>query len=162
MDTLTSTNGCDSIITLNLSVLPEITKSITKQICTGQTFDFNGAILTTSGTYVDTLQTSGGCDSLLPLNLSVLPALLTDLDVQLCTGQTMTFNGKTLTVDGTYTDTLTTMGGCDSIITLTLVFNDNFQTELDQKICEEKLYDFFWQILDQTGTYTHTSIYSRL
>ena len=156
VDTLTSTNGCDSIITLNLSVLPEITKSITKQICTGQTFDFNGAILTTSGTYVDTLQTSGGCDSIVTLNLSVLPALLTDLDVQLCTGQTYDFNGKTLTVDGTYTDTLTTMGGCDSIITLTLVFNDNFQTELDQKICEGETYDFFGQILDQTGTYTHT------
>ncbi|MCB0654722.1 MAG: gliding motility-associated C-terminal domain-containing protein [Saprospiraceae bacterium] len=156
MDTLTSINGCDSIITLNLQVLPQITRTIDRQICTGQTFNFNGDILVSSGTYVDTLQTSGGCDSIVTLNLAVLPALLTDLDVQICTGQTYDFNGTTLNSAGTYKDTLSTSGGCDSIITLNLVINDNFQTEVNRQICDGETYDFFGQILDMTGTYTHT------
>ena len=41
-------------------------------ICQGESYDFNGTILTESGTYLDTLQNSNGCNSISTLELVVL------------------------------------------------------------------------------------------
>jgi hypothetical protein len=42
------------------------------------------------------------------------------LTEKICAGTTYDFNGRILSIAGEYKDTLTTVGGCDSIITLTL------------------------------------------
>lgn len=46
---------------------------LNKSTCAGDAYDFNGEQLSTAGTYHDTLVTvSGGCDSLVTLNLTVI------------------------------------------------------------------------------------------
>ncbi|MCO5279620.1 MAG: T9SS type A sorting domain-containing protein [Chitinophagales bacterium] len=69
-DTLTSSSGCDSIITLNLSVNPITTTSISDVICIGNIYNFNGRILTSPGVYSDTLPSVIGCDSIIVLTLN--------------------------------------------------------------------------------------------
>lgn len=69
-DTLTSNNGCDSIITLQLTVLNP-NSSFTQSICEGETYDFNGMLLNANGIYNDTLNSSGACDSIVVLSLIV-------------------------------------------------------------------------------------------
>jgi len=79
--------GCDSIITLQLS----ITRIITEQevsICSGQRFNAGGDWQTVSGVFTDTLQNAAGCDSLVITRLLVQPSPQPNLGVDrnICAG----------------------------------------------------------------------------
>ena len=71
-DTLQTVNGCDSIIELNLIVhaTPALTQ-ISDSIYIGDSYNFHGNLLTTAGTYYDTLQNVNDCDSIVELTLTV-------------------------------------------------------------------------------------------
>jgi len=121
LDTLSNSKGCDSTVTLNLSVGTVAATSINKSICQGQSYSFNGSQLTQTGVYRDTLVTSSGtCDSIVTLNLDIYPAATSSISDVICTGGSYNFNGKILTASGVYKDTLSSVNGCDSIVTLTL------------------------------------------
>ena len=69
--TLTTASGCDSIVKLTLFVSPPQYSFETKTICLGESYNLGGQLLTQSGIYQDTIQTSAGCDSIVNLELSV-------------------------------------------------------------------------------------------
>ena len=154
--TLQSVNGCDSVITLTLTVNPVFSTPLTAAICEGESYNFFGQTLTTAGTYTHTLQTIHGCDSVITLTLTVNPVFNTPLTAEICEGGSYNFFGQTLTTAGTYTHTLQSVSGCDSVITLTLTVNPVFSTPITAAICEGNSYDFFGQTLTTAGTYTHT------
>ncbi|MCL2131917.1 MAG: M6 family metalloprotease domain-containing protein [Lentimicrobiaceae bacterium] len=122
-DTLHTIYGCDSVIELILTINPTYTDYETAVICQGETYDFRGQTYTVSGTYSDTLQTVLGCDSILELTLTVNPTYTDYETAVICQGETYDFRGQTYTVSGTYSDTLQTILGCDSILELTLTVN---------------------------------------
>jgi hypothetical protein len=68
-DTLSNAYGCDSLITLNLTI-NNVSQSVINQTACNSYF-FNGQTLTSSGTYYDTLLNANGCDSLITLNLTI-------------------------------------------------------------------------------------------
>ena len=70
-DTLSATGGCDSVIILALYINPPLTQNVNTSICEGESYTFNGTVLTESGIYVDSLSTATGCDSLVTLELAV-------------------------------------------------------------------------------------------
>jgi hypothetical protein len=119
-DTLQASAGCDSIISLQLTVAAAITSQRSASICNGGVYNFNGRQLNTPGNYADTLTTGSGCDSIVMLTLSTAGAVTTRQQGSFCKGTSYEFNGRSLTTTGTYSDTLTAAGGCDSIVTLTL------------------------------------------
>ncbi|MBK7426628.1 MAG: hypothetical protein IPI60_06185 [Saprospiraceae bacterium] len=153
-DSLQTIFGCDSIENLNLIVHPAFNNDILIEICEGDTYNFNGTILNAEGSYIDTLQTAFGCDSIENLTLMVLPIFVNDLTIDICEGQTYDFNGNIISTAGFYTDTLLSNFGCDSILNLTLSVHPNFSVQIDHEICEGQTYDFNGVILDMTGTYT--------
>ena len=81
---------------------------------------FNGQLTDTTGAYYNPLFSSKGCDSLIILNLTVLPVITTNLYDTICQGTSYSFNSHSLNVTGVYLDALTGTGGCDSIIILNL------------------------------------------
>ena len=118
-DTLVSAGGCDSILVLNLSV-DYLRDTTTTSICQGSSIMFDGQTITMTGMYSDTLTTVGGCDSISVLNLTVSDYIRDTTDAVICNGASIMFDGQTLTMAGFYSDTLTTVAGCDSISTLNL------------------------------------------
>jgi hypothetical protein len=156
LDTLSAANGCDSVVTLTLNVLPTATGAFTQTICANQTFTFNGATLNTAGNYLDTLQAANGCDSVVTLTLNVLPTSTGAFTQTICSNETFTFNGATLNTAGSYKDTLTSANGCDSVVTLTLVVNSTKATSLNQSICQGSSFTFNGQTLTAAGTYKDT------
>jgi surface protein len=68
-DTLTNANGCDSIVTLNLTIVGTVTSNQSQTACNA--YFFNGQTLTSNGVYLDTLINTGGCDSIITLNLII-------------------------------------------------------------------------------------------
>ena len=72
---LQTINGCDSIVTLTLTVNPTYNITIDASINEGETYEENGFSESEAGTYVHTLQSEFGCDSVITLNLTVNSSL---------------------------------------------------------------------------------------
>ncbi|MDO8367885.1 MAG: T9SS type A sorting domain-containing protein [Saprospiraceae bacterium] len=152
--TLTAENGCDSIVTLNLVVLAPNLTTLEAGICEGTNYLFQGDTLTQSGTYTIVLTAENGCDSIVTLNLKVVPFFEILLKVAICEDEIYVFGGDTLKLPGVYVDSLTAIGGCDSIVTLNLNFLPNASTHLIVGLCIGSEYEFQGDILTDDGTYT--------
>ena len=70
-DTFVNAAGCDSIVTLNLTVLYETRGSMTLTECDAYTSS-TGKTWNESGTYLDTLSNREGCDSLVTYDLTII------------------------------------------------------------------------------------------
>ena len=69
VDTFQTINGCDSIVTLDLTVHPIDAISIDSTVF--DSFNWNGTIYTSSGTYTQFFTSAFGCDSSVTINLTV-------------------------------------------------------------------------------------------
>jgi hypothetical protein len=158
---LTSANGCDSTVTLDLTVRPTHVTTLTQSICDGQNYNFNGQPLTATGVYSDTLVSANGCDSLVFLYLYVLPVVSTHLSATICANETYTFLGTELHTSGTYMDILPSQNGCDSTVTLTLTVLPVAVTSTNAIICSGQTIDFNGSVLGAPGDYTvHLTAYN--
>ena len=70
-DTLINSAGCDSIVTINLTVNSVSTSTVNIEICEGESYFAGGINQTTPGTYYDTLENLTGCDSIIITKLIV-------------------------------------------------------------------------------------------
>lgn len=84
--TVFSSAGCDSIITLNLHIDTAVFSTVNAGICQGQWYHAGGGNQTTAGIYRDTLLTALGCDSIITTHLSIYPLPVPDLgpDGKIC------------------------------------------------------------------------------
>lgn len=118
IDTITNVAGCDSIVTINVTVTPggPSVNNINATEC--YSYTLNGKTYTQSGIYRDTLvgASATGCDSILVLNLTLNVSRVTLPSQTAC--KQFVFNGRTITQGGTYSDTLTNAANCDSIVTI--------------------------------------------
>jgi len=115
-DTLTTIEGCDSVIVTELTVHPVYETNNPQEICEGESYEINGNIYTIEGDYNDTLTTVEGCDSVIVTELTVHPVYETSNPQEICEGDSYEINGSIYTVEGDYNDTLTTVEGCDSVV----------------------------------------------
>ncbi|MFN4257171.1 MAG: hypothetical protein ACK4Q5_19395, partial [Saprospiraceae bacterium] len=113
---LTATGGCDSVVTLNLQVLPSIQTNISQTICAGQSVNFCGIDRDQTGIFTCNLTAAGGCDSVVTLNLQVLPSIQTSISQTICAGNAVNFCGIDRDQTGIFTCNLTAAGGCDSVV----------------------------------------------
>jgi len=155
-DTLTGSNGCDSIVTLTLSLKAVTTGAVSASICPGSSYDFGGKNLTAAGTYKDTVTGSNGCDSIVTLTLSLKSTSASSKSASICPGFTYAFGGKLLSQAGTYKDTLTGVNGCDSIVTLTLTLKTVVTANVFDSICSGQTYNFNGKSLTTAGVYNDT------
>ncbi len=68
--TLTNAEGCDSIVTLHLTINNSNTGEFADQMCSGVPYVYEGETFTEAGTYTVTLVNSHGCDSIVTLTLT--------------------------------------------------------------------------------------------
>ncbi|WP_190277350.1 T9SS type B sorting domain-containing protein [Taibaiella lutea] len=80
-DTLFNQNGCDSAYqAVNIVVNHSFNDTITASVCANQTYTWNGQTYNQTGKYSHHFNTTGGCDSLATLDLTVWP--LTQVAIQ--------------------------------------------------------------------------------
>ena len=110
----TAANGCDSLVTLLLTVNPTYTDTLTISICNNDSYVLGGQTLNQSGTYTENFATINGCDSTITLHLTVSPQAVTKvIDTAACSE--VWFEGTVYTLPTTLTDTFITASGCDSL-----------------------------------------------
>ncbi len=76
VDSLSSSLGCDSIISTYLEVKPISYQVYQRRICRGDSLLWNGSLYKDAGIYIDSLISNSGCDSIVEMHLvvDVLPA----------------------------------------------------------------------------------------
>ena len=115
-------------------------------------YSWNGTTYYISGNYIDTLQTSLGCDSIVTLVLTLNNSSSSQENITSCNNYT--WNGSTYSQSGTYTDTLQTVNGCDSIITLILTINQNENYQENISTCNN--YTWNGSNYTQSGSFLDT------
>ena len=174
----TGANGCTKTVTKTVTVNPTYNIPVSESRCQGQSYNFYGQILTTSGVYTHTLSTSKGCDSVITLTLTVnpLPNVTISGESSFCQGDnvTLTASGASsyawndesqntfITVNTanagnfTYTVTGTDANGCTNTAAKTVTVNPTYNTTVYDTICYGESYNFFGENLTTAGQYTHT------
>ena len=138
-----SSTGCDSVIVTTVKVNDTFTIRQTKELCIGDSLRVGNKIYKTSGNYVDNLTTVNGCDSIVFTNLKILDPLSIQQSKTICQGESLKVGNKSYTVEGTYVDKLTSIKGCDSVVTTILKVNPRPILALPQglkaKFCGDSL-----------------------
>lgn len=159
-DTLVNARGCDSVRIIDLSVLLPALSTVRDTICQGQSVVVGGGAQTTAGTYLDTLVSHLGCDSIRSTALVVNDTFLTDQTITICQGDSFLAGGAWRFSAGTYVDELVAGTGCDSTVRTSLVVQVPATEFEDTLICQGD--SIFvggdWQVA--AGTYIDTLPYA--
>ena len=116
-DTIKSFMGCDSVISLSVTVIPNPTKTINATSCKVYISPSGQYAWNKTGTYTDRLMNPNGCDTIVTVNLIVSGRSFDTVRVSTC-NKYVSPSGKHIWIStGTYNDTLSSRYGCDSIIT---------------------------------------------
>ncbi len=136
--------GCDSIVYLTLTVAPSYLFDTDTTVCPGEQVMFRGRVLNRPGVYADSLLTAAGCDSVYRLTLRWYPVWEQHDTLALCPGDTLRWYGQMITAPGTYTETFSSVHGCDSmecvVVYPALRFDGTLDVVLDD--CETYTYLF--------------------
>jgi hypothetical protein len=153
---LPSASGCDSVVTLNLSVTSAVRTMTVDTICYGSSVEWNGVEYNRTGVYIDTLVSAvTGCDSIVTFVLNVKEAISAEAYVNICFGDTYTFGTQTISASGDYTETFETAKGCDSIVTLHATVLPDYRKTINATIVKGNRYnDNGFVGLSEAGTYT--------
>ncbi|MCR4827691.1 MAG: T9SS type A sorting domain-containing protein [Bacteroidales bacterium] len=134
--TATNAEGCSATanVTVTVNPLPSVNISGSNSFCQGDNVTLtatgastyawsnastNAAITVSSaGNYTVTGTDANGCSNTATKSVSVNPTYNTPLTYSMCEGESYNFYGQNITAAGTYTHTLQTVNGCDSVLTL--------------------------------------------
>ena len=165
--------GCDSIVTLALTVYPSSNQNYNLRICSNElpyrwsVTDTTFEVGTVSGTYDFRYTNQYGCDSTIALHLTVNQAYDIVDSLTLCQNElpyyyapaNHTFSSNT--TSGSYTFNHPTALNCDSTITLHLTVHPSYLQQERLAVCEN---DFPYTWRDTTfmeGTLSGTYVFNR-
>ena len=112
---------CDTILIAKVEVLESFATTVDFSVCSGDTLDFYGREVTVSGTYREVFQASNSCDSIIEWNVSFEDTIRTTEDLVLCSGDTLLFQGLTITDIGEYRTWIPGLN-CDTLLEVNVSF----------------------------------------
>ena len=118
--TLQNATGCDSVVTLNLTIINSNTGTDVQTACDSYDWIDGNTYTSSTNTPTFTLQNSAGCDSIVTLHLTITNST-TGMDFQTACDSYAWIDGNTYTSStNTPTFVLQNSAGCDSTVTLNL------------------------------------------
>ncbi len=137
-----ASNGCDSIVEISLNFYESPIGTYNPSTCTNGSILFNGTVYdmsNPSGTEVLVNQSYFGCDSTVNVQVSFVQSIEETRNDELCTGESIIVNGTVYDIDNPNgTEQMVSTNGCDSIVTISISFNENISFDLIQDICPEE------------------------
>ena len=151
-----NSQGCDSTVTLHLTVNRSTTGTDTWTACDRYTW-IDGVIYTASTTTPTyTLTNAEDCDSVVSLDLTINYSVVSEVYDTACESYVWTdylVSSRTYDESGDYSFTTTSMAGCDSTVTLHLTIHHGTHDNYYQHACDT----FTWHGTEYTltGTYLY-------
>ena len=136
--TMPTVTGCDSTVTIDLTVGSVVSGDTTVVRCFGGSYRFIDTLITTSGDYEKLIVRTGQCDSLARLHFILLPDVVQhDSVAAFCQGEQLLWYGRTISTADSFTHIVPNMLGCDSLIfTLRTTVKQPSAFTLDTTICQ--------------------------
>jgi hypothetical protein len=153
---LQAADGCDSLVTLTVSLEDDIILPIEESICTGSSIEINGVVYDTAGIYEQTLTSDETCDTLLMITIQEIEVSTTNLNATLCEGETIEFEGMIISDPGEYEATLSSSADCDSIIVLLVEGIETSTGVVSESICEGSTVEINGEIFNDSGSFTQS------
>lgn len=136
----TSASGCDSILTLHLTINHGVTTDTVATECGSFVWHDVEYTETPSTAPTHTFQTVTGCDSVVTLQLTINHPTDTTLNVTVLENALpFTLNGFSYNEEGEFTQVLTNATGCDSVCTIHLTVLYNTSSTADSSVCADAL-----------------------
>lgn len=145
--------GCDSIVTVSLSVFETDHTYLNEFIIEGEKYSFGEELLDESGIYNLFLTNQAGCDSLVELTLEVVNIDTTYINDVFCENGEYNFNGAYFIEAGDYEIALKNQNGIDSIIKLSLEVIAASSASVVETICPGDEYVVGAKEYRETGIY---------
>jgi hypothetical protein len=138
--TVTDDNGCLASTNITITEPSVLTASVsaTSISCNGGSATVTvtdnggtapyispGSITEAAGSYTYTVTDNNGCTASTSITISQPAAIATSQSFTVCAGGNVTVGTHTYATTGTYTDVLTSLGGCDSTITTNLTVQNS-------------------------------------
>ena len=148
--TLTNAAGCDSVVTLDLTITNSTSGTDIQSTCDSYTWIDGNTYTSSNNSATHTLTNAAGCDSVVTLDLTITNST-SGTDIQSACNSYTWIDGNTYTSsNNTATHTLTNTAGCDSVVTLDLTITNSTSGTDQQTACKS----FTW--IDG-NTYTTTN-----
>ena len=146
--------GCDSTVTLHLTIYNPMHTAVTQLAC--ETYTWHGQTYTQSGTYTYSHTDAHGCTQVDTLHLDIGHPQHTAVTETAC--ETFTWNGQTYTQSGNYTFSHVDDHGCTQVDTLHLTVHHAVHMATTDVVCDS--YTWNGETYTQTGnyTYSHTDV----
>jgi PKD repeat protein len=143
----TTLAGCDAVSQVALLIrqtcVGPFTTGIQLSACTGESILFDGVLIPAGTTQTLTYATADGCDSLVTITVSEIPASTGTLNVSACAGKAYDFQGTPIPAGSSQTFVLQNAAGCDSILTVTVAEIPASTGTLNVSACAGRAYDFY-------------------
>ena len=148
-----SSNGCDSLVELEIQGLQNSARSLSERICEGTSFKLDTAVYDQAGNYRYVLpnRAQNGCDSIINLQLGFLPTPKRSMFDTLCFGESIGFYGQNAAKTGIFQALVSSPVGCDTLISLNLYIRPLPTDTLDLTFCPGEGINFEGKRYDQAG-----------
>jgi len=160
LDTLTNQFGCDSVLSISLTIGLSKLTSTSLRSCNSFTSP-SGMIYNQSTVFTDTLSTAYSCDSLVTFNLSIDTNTTAQLSMAACDTLFSPSGKFKWTSSGPHLDTIQNSVGCDSIMTINIAISSSSSSVSYDTSCapySSPSGRFSW---DSTAVYTDTLMNSQ-
>ena len=140
----TNSVGCDSVVTLHLTVYHSVYQVDEQVVCDSFTWIDDSTYTENTDTPTMTFTSASGCDSVVTLHLVVNHSAETDDYLTICANELpypyadTVFDVNTPHLS-TFNFQFSTIDGCDSLVTLYLTVNPTAETEEYVTICDNEL-----------------------
>ena len=119
---VTGENVCDeappSCTTIKVREIENL--SINERLCDGECILINGNDYCNTGTFQEIVRLPSGCDSIIDIELIVLPQARESIDLWICNDDFYFIGPNAYNTTGSFQDTILTLDACDSIVSLEL------------------------------------------
>ena len=143
-----SSVGCDSIVTIHLTVHPTYELLTYDTLCDGQSRTWYDTVCTATGSYPHLFLTEHRCDSVQTLILTVAPTYAVDDVREVC--DSLFWHDSLYTQSGTAVWATTSIVGCDSVATLHLTVHPSYYHETIDTFCFTGSYTWRGNTIDSS------------
>lgn len=150
---LESFAGCDSTIFVSLTVNESSDIVISPNICQGESYVIDGNQLTTTDTYFYNYLKKNGCDSTVTVQLTVYDVYQNNITIDICEGEFYQIQNDQLSETGVYDYTMSSIDGCDSLVSIDLVVNASSSFIDEDIICAGEVFHYLDQEFSSAGVY---------
>ena len=131
-------------------ITPTSTTTENVTLCSGSSYTFpDGTVstnITANESQTSTLTSGAGCDSIIVTNITIGSAVTASVDITLCSGADFTYADGTvstgITANESNTSTLTSVSGCDSLLTENILITPISTTSGSVTLCSGSDYTY--------------------